>query len=374
MNITLQSERILTNTQKTFILTNKLKVSNTILKANKMDYLVSKSKMNGYNDEESKDNVLKKLLDPKIKDVVLEHILETLIRDDSEIYESESDENNTIYDKIEALKTDERLNRILNKILEDSENSLYLTQKWLVKYKKYYTIEELDNIITLNLNEKHISKIENLPLINLQKLSLDFNEISKIENLNKLNNLQELRLYENKISKIENLETLINLTYLNLTNNKISKIENLNKLTNLQKLYLSSNNIEKIENLETLTNLKELYLSYNNIEKIENLETLTNLKELYLSYNKIKKIENLNKLTNLQKLELYNNVIIKIENLSSLTRLQALHIFPQNLNRDEFYYNNIKYVKKLKKRIPGLIMDGGTVGWWDDRKRYRLIN
>jgi len=321
--------RILSNSEKTLVISSKINVDDSILINNKMDYLILKAEMNGKDYEikgNQEENVLEKLLDPKLRDVVLKNIFETLLRDPK-----------ITYDQIEALKTNERLNRILNKILEEDQlNSKYLTIKWLQKYKSKTNIpndeltpEALDNINVFEMDREVYTE---QPQENL--------EIDMTPAVN-LKNLESILIKDYKIANFNNiLEKLKKLTSLLVLNNEITEIpDSIGNLTSLTELYLSYNRITKIpDSIGNLTNLTELHIFFNNLTKIpDSIGNLTNLTVLDLSHNRITKIpDSIGNLTNLTILDLSHNRITKIPD-SILNNLN-IHLF--------LVYNNFNNAEK----------------------------
>lgn len=111
-------------------------------------------------------------------------------------------------------------------------------------------------------------------------LSFSFQNLIKIDSLQGLQNLVKLQLDNNGITKIENLEHLTNLTWLDLSFNKILNIEGLQTLTRLQDLSLFHNEISEINGLDALVDLNVFSIGSNNIQKLDNVMYLRRFKNL----------------------------------------------------------------------------------------------
>jgi len=366
--------RILSNSEKTDILNKSIQVNNSILEYNKMDYLINRAKMES--DNESSD-INQKAKCENTKDLVSQENI-TDFKPDDLLYIKWNSNSTTydclIYDDVitwlkkqapigyEGYKniqsningakyfiTSKSVNLILSKkykhfnaikygtkVLLRNEEIIYElepaptieeTIKWLQKYGIKTTINDIDKITSLSLNEKKIVDVSPLKtLINLQELYLSGNEIVDVSPLKTLTNLQKLWLQNNKIADISPLSTLTNLQTLYLSYNKIVDVSPLSTLTNLQTLYLFSNKIVDVSPLKTLITLQELSLFNNQIVDVSPLKTLTTLQELILIDNKIEDISPLSSLIDLKKLYLDGNKIEDISPLSSLIDLKELYL------------------------------------------------
>jgi Leucine-rich repeat (LRR) protein len=168
--------------------------------------------------------------------------------------------------------------------------------------------------------------------------------------VDELKNLQELDLSNKGLTRIpESIGELKNLKELVLSVNKLEKLpESFGKLTNLQKLGLSTNQLTSLpESIGNLTNLKELNLSSNPLKQLpESIGNLTNLEELHLLDNQLEKLpESIGNLTNLEILDLmYNPLEILPESIGKLTNLEKLRLDP-SIKLDP------KFIKPEKTRI-----------------------
>ena len=87
------------------------------------------------------------------------------------------------------------------------------------------------NYLIQDHKERKIYDKNDMPIWNLEHLSLSYKNIIGIDNLDGMTNLTKLQLDNNIICKIENLASLKNLTWLDLSFNMIPKIENLEEIT-----------------------------------------------------------------------------------------------------------------------------------------------
>ena len=109
----------------------------------------------------------------------------------------------------------------------------------------------------------------------LTSLDLSHNQLQEIFTLNQLPNLQSLNLQGNKISKIEEyaFKSLPNLITLNLNLNDLTGSIPTNAfsgLTNLKNLTLSSNELSSLSKdvLKPLPNLVKLHLDSNQLKNL----------------------------------------------------------------------------------------------------------
>jgi Leucine-rich repeat (LRR) protein len=223
---------ILTNQHKSLVINNKLTVNSSILKKNKMDYLIQTAYMNS--------ETVKHLESLPVN--VLENILLQLD-----------------YGQIEALKE----SLILKQKMEQMDKKL-LTKKWI----QYYTytnkiVTDLDTVTELKVKPEadditDLSLLKNLP--NLETFIVRYNVIENIEPLANLKKLKKLILHENSITDVTPLANLTNLEFLDLSNNyRITDISSLKNLVKLQTLHLSNNRITDISSIAKLPGLK-IYL------------------------------------------------------------------------------------------------------------------
>jgi len=317
---------ILTNTQKTLVIANKLKVSENILKSNRLDYLISKAKMENLESIplEALSNMLaaldydyiislersSKKLRENIRNVASDILLDKLLEKYGLTKQELPNEliQNLTYDDIKRLENNETF-------------QLILTQKWLRSLNINYDLDQLRTLEELELDDNEIVDISQLKtLTNLQYLYLDNNDIVDVSPLKNLTNLRDLILDNNQISDISPLEKLTKLERLRLSGNYIVNISQLKTLTNLKDLNLDNNKIVNVIPLSTLTDLQNLYLNNNDIVDVSPLSALINLQDLHLSQNKIVYVSPLEKLTKLQTLYLSFNYQIDIIELKNLQR------------------------------------------------------
>ena len=172
-----------------------------------------------------------------------------------------------------------------------------------VRLNNIAQISELSGLAKLTIyNYTGLTDFENLPISNLQELTLGNADISKI-NLSSNNN---------------------KITNLCLNNCKANDLSFLQNKTKLESLSLDDNNIEDISVLSTLTNLNNLSLNNNKIKNISVLENLNKLENLYLRNNYITDISSIKNLNCLQYVDLSQNPInpLQTENAETLQTLE----------------------------------------------------
>ena len=158
-----------------------------------------------------------------------------------------------------------RLAIILREIL--GEKNLINEDKEFDEEYKYFSKEELDNIIELDLRWKKVGNIEDIvKLSNLKRLVISsekLNRVPKIETKRAEKEQQELKEYiDNRVTGIEDFKPIENLKGL-----ESLEIYNEEKLVKLDTSKLINLKILKIDNDP---NLKEI----SGIDKNLNLETL----------------------------------------------------------------------------------------------------
>ena len=222
------------------------------------------------------------------------------------------------------------------------------------------------NPITINIQNKNISKIEstglNKLLANITKLTIIYCNIKKIGSNSFLGfvYLSELYLFENEIEILENnsFYNLDNhLKRLELYSNKIQEIKanTFNNLNVLDYLDLSPNEITTVEthSFDGLVNLKILFLSLNKIELIQKdlLGPLISLEYFSFTRNEISNIEanSLDGMQSLTELRLYSNKLrlIKKNMFSSLIKLERLLLHKNEIEKIEV--NSFYGMASLKK-------------------------
>ena len=124
--------------------------------------------------------------------------------------------------------------------------------------KKVQIILKKRNLKTKKIYEEIVEFDENIKELNLS----DMNLVEIPKGLEQFKDVITLNLSNNQISKIENLDKNINLNALSLSNNKITKIENIHHLDKLEDFYLfNSNQSENIEETKQISlNINHLNL------------------------------------------------------------------------------------------------------------------
>jgi Leucine-rich repeat (LRR) protein len=193
------------------------------------------------------------------------------------------------------------------------------------KYNGSLTLEDMQAVLELNLENKNISDLQGIQyLTNLKKLNLRGNSIKFIKELKNLTELEVLALNNNKIDNIESLSYITNLVELDFPGNNVTDIAPLTSLAKLKQLSLMDNNVSDISNLGNLVNLEILVLQNNEISDISALEKLVNLNSLYLSQNNLVDISMLAGLDNLEILVLKDNQIADVRGIGDKNALPKL--------------------------------------------------
>jgi len=217
--------------------------------------------------------------------------------------------NLTLKDMINLSLTDKKMRETMTPIIENKKNELRELTAWLSNLpeeSQNYTIEQLDQLTELHLNDYNLTKIPTFNLPNLQLISFDNNQLTSIPSLN-FPNLKELRLRNNRFKKFP-IMNFPKLESLWLNDNQLTSIPSLN-LPNLKEFLIHRNKLKTIYNLN-LPNLENLSLSENNLTNISNLN-LPKLKILQLSSNQLIELPTLS--LNLEYLDLKNNPLPETE-------------------------------------------------------------
>lgn len=158
-----------------------------------------------------------------------------------------------------------RLAIILREIL--GEKNLINEDKEFDEEYKYFSKEELDNIIELDLRWKKVGNIKDIvKLSNLKRLVISserLNRVPKIEDKRVEKEQQELKEYiDNRVTGIEDfkpIENLKGLESLEIYNEeKLAKLDT-SKLINLKMLKIDNNpNLKEISGLDKNLNLEIL--------------------------------------------------------------------------------------------------------------------
>ena len=179
----------------------------------------------------------------------------------------------------------------------------------------------LTSLKTLDIWYADLSKLDFKNFGQLEELRMGGVRLNNIAQISELSGLAKLTIYNyTGLTDFENLP-ISNLQELTLGNADISKINlsSNNKITNLCLNNCKANDLSFLQNK---TKLESLSLDDNNIEDISVLSTLKNLNNLSLNNNKIKNISVLENLNKLENLNLRNNYITDI---SSIKNLNCLH-------------------------------------------------
>ena len=133
--------------------------------------------------------------------------------------------NLTLKDMIALSATDTNMRNVMMPIIDQKRQELEELIEWLsnLPNPQNYTIEQLDQLKIMNVEENQLTSIPYLNLPNLLLLRLSHNQLTGLSNLN-LPNLQELYISNNKLTELLNLN-LPNLRILNLDNNPLPENE-----------------------------------------------------------------------------------------------------------------------------------------------------
>ena len=169
---------ILTNSNKFLVIANKLKVSENILKANKLDYLIVKAEMQKIPDAET------------FKNMIIDNNMEL-----KQIYKKATIAH--------WLSTHDRL---------------------------HYTFKDIpENVIDVDLSMQDLEELPDFitELSSLQFLRLTRNRLTELPNsIGNLTNLKQLWVDSNRLKSIpESIKNLTKLTFIDISNNPLSKEE-----------------------------------------------------------------------------------------------------------------------------------------------------
>ncbi|CAL6029224.1 Leucine_Rich Repeat domain protein [Hexamita inflata] len=177
-----------------------------------------------------------------------------------------------------------------------------------------------DDYLELNALAKEIVQFKKLKELALQQCITDYSPLAQ------MTGLTELSLQTCELRSTETLKPLINLEKLYLNYNKDIDITTLQYLTNLTYLSLVSSNLVRLDALKPLVNLKVLYLDVNEDIDITALQYLTNLTILQLAYCNLVNIDALRPLKKLEELSIYDNKIVYLQPLMELRQLSKLYV------------------------------------------------
>ncbi|CAF0886026.1 unnamed protein product [Brachionus calyciflorus] len=258
--------------------------------------------------------------------------------------------------KISSTHGVDKINEHFPKLIEiELEDNLFYSWSQIFdildQVKTLKIINISDNILEYDENDQRT--YENITGLIINKMNYDWNNVCRI--LKHFPNVIELKTCFNSITKIDNIDIpcLDKLTILDLESNKIIEWKNLLKLgefKNLQVLYANDIQLSEIVfddcdfNYKTkyFPNLKILALNdnrINNWDSINQLHKLKSLEELRLKSNPLCETE---------KSETFRQMIIaKIGNLRVVNRTQ---IERKDRIGDERKMAEIDYLKKFAKK------------------------
>jgi Leucine-rich repeat (LRR) protein len=282
---------ILSNSEKSLVINNRLHVSNYILALNKLDYLMLAKMTEGLKENRRYFNTLP-------IDILLSNFSENLdkiILAYPEILQRfsysakvriiNSLNGYTLYKyKTLGIKLEPEVNSIINERI----GSFVKIKNWLNSFESIDS-KTLGNLKELNLESRRIS---NLPaeignLVNLEKLILDGNQLSELpDEIDGLINLKVLSAEKCLLNRLpDTIDKLKKLKELSLANNQLKSIpDTIGELESLEILNLNLNLLESIpESINKLSSLKELHLAGNMLETLP--EITLKLEKLTLGYN-----------------------------------------------------------------------------------------
>lgn len=146
----------------------------------------------------------------------------------------------------------------------------------------------------MNLSNNRVDNIRPLTDENhfkfLQTALLQGNKVSELDAI-KCPNLVVLNLQKNHVSKLEkfDVEGLPKLEYLNLNQNRISDLTLIKDIVSLKTLLLAENKVKMFNGLGNLVGLKVLNLANNNVRRY--LITVDDLYRLRISVRKISQFQ-----------------------------------------------------------------------------------
>lgn len=234
---------ILSNTEKSLVIYNKLHLSSDILKTNKLEYILAANMPIPKNITDLPIDVLVTQFSPVQ--------LENIIRTDSKI-----------------LKKDTK--GLIKQAIDES----YLDLKsWLSELGITKTIAELKTIKKLNLSDKGVVDLSDKigHLVSLKELYLDNNSLKAIpREIGNLTNLETLSIVNNGLKKLpREIGNLKSLKVLALGDNDLRELPHeIGDLSKLEIIQVYNNKLrdlpEEIENLS----LKQLMIASNPLEKL----------------------------------------------------------------------------------------------------------
>lgn len=192
----------------------------------------------------------------------------------------------------------------------------------------------------------NLTKLEELKLVNCDRLDLFSFDISPLANLIELKRLslaecsikdfnvlapltKLTNLYVAELSGLEDISAVSEMTRLetlSVSFTSVKRIPDLSKLSNLSFLNISFCDVSDISGLSSSTSLVELHLNDNQITNLHALEGLGGLTELYLSDNKINDIKVLANLDSVTWLDIQDNEITDLSPLMELDSLKYLTV------------------------------------------------
>lgn len=157
----------------------------------------------------------------------------------------------------------------------------------------------------------------------IEKVYLQNTMLKNIDDFSKFNNLKVIDISGNLVSDISSLRNLENLKVLTLFDNRVSDLEPLRNLK-LTSLNISSNKIRSIDPILQMDSLEELFMGGTLVTSIEGIDKLINLKKVNISNMPLKSFDYI--LNNQDKMEIYyNNYYTSLEQyIETCTKAQKI--------------------------------------------------
>jgi small GTP-binding protein len=233
-------------------------------------------------------------------------------------------------------------------------------------------LEELEMLDELNLEGFSLSDASPLSrLKNLTKLAFTSDNLNCTVFISKLKKLTVLDLYCYELEDITDLKELKKLTHLELSCTLLHDISILDKLREITHLELTENEIRNLNALKDLTKITKLHLGCNHLDDISVLGNLKNLTRLELWSNKLTNVQPLAELHNLTHLNLADNKIDDINALQKLRNLTELDLSGNPIN-DINVLQDFRHLTYLNlshthvKSMPEWMLDFNLDIKWED--------
>lgn len=246
-----------------------------------------------------------------------------------------------------------------------SDNELNLRGVQINDLDGLLDIPGIENIISLDLADNHLTELpENffINLSNLQELDLGLNQFKQLPAtiFAPLKNMKKLLLYQNQLTVLPDsiFATLVNLQELSLRQNQLAELPStiFANLNNLRNLSLGSNQLMQLPAtiFANLHNLEALYLYENQLTQLPDsiLTKLIKLRQLDLADNQLTQLPAIifNNLFDLKELILGRNQLIHLPDIlfANLINLELLSLDHNRLTElPPMFFTKLGRLQKL---------------------------